>query len=721
VTQNGLLSCAQLGAVIAETRLQDVGSWYGLKSKLVLRSIKDYSQRSILLPLGEMTFEREGSHVSIVIQNNGEFCKFGVNSVLGRIECPAEPVLLYYRALWHATTSHFLPDTLTRRTGVEEALQYLHSGAYLPWSPLRASACNILGLVASLSPRRLYYPATLKAMESVHWNSDLTATIQDDRYRRVVEVILHRNSELSRFGPGANALPLSLPVNGDTHLENRGLSRIHVSRMESDQPYVSRDCYADGYKYDNVAEVATMLSSWPTEVTITPKLASSLEAVPVIGGYERSFDKVQISDILNADLGVHWGALITCAVSSSYDDRFRLTFLYSLLAFSANVNMYLLRTIISFPLLVDLKQLALPKALAYSHFRLYEVPEVENLVALMEPAKLPYIPCDSTPVGQHLMRQLDHDREVGKALKNLAESIRAQWPGKILDTDRLAVVKDTLLDRDVALSLVLSVWDKYVDNFQFSQHIEETQLILFRHAADAKDPPLYRTRPTAQFSLYPLRMRGGDLPSLSDILEKNIAVPINRQPNSHDAPALTSLPNGYSSMSKNTLSEKSEAVRASRNAVPVQVKELHKLIAPYKLSSSMVHMRYGAELEHSIKALAAFLTQPEAVQEPFNPLKLSNALFAANQRLLRIKDANDKGRHQQLLDESEHVGHTNWTPLEHIDWLILEVDGNILIRPEQVDVALATILPTSRQNSVLQLLMGKGKTSCILRKFFLPA
>ena len=172
VTQNGLLFCAQLGAVIAETRFQDVGTWYGLKSKLVLRSIKDYSQRSILLPLGETTFEREGFHVSIVIQNNGEYCKFGVNTVLGRIECPAEPVLLYYRALWHATTSHFLPDTLTRRTGVEEALQYLHSGAYLPWSPFRASACNILGLVASLSPRRLYYPATLEAMESVHWNPD---------------------------------------------------------------------------------------------------------------------------------------------------------------------------------------------------------------------------------------------------------------------------------------------------------------------------------------------------------------------------------------------------------------------------------------------------------------------------------------------------------------------------------------------------------------------
>ena len=532
-----------------------------------------------------------------------------------------------------------------------------------------------------------------------------------------------------------------------------------------------------------------MLSSWPTEVAITPKLASSLEAMPVIGGYVRSFDKVQITDILNADLGVDWGALITSAVSSCYDDRFRLTFLYSLLAFSANVNMDLLRTIISFPLLVDLKRLALPNAPAYSDFRLYEVPKVENLVALMEPAKLPYIPCASTPLSQHLMRQLDHDREFGKASKNLAESIRAQWPSKILDMDRLTVVKDTLLDLDVALSLVLAMWDKYVDNFQFSQHIDEIQLILFRHAADAKDLPLYRTRPTAHSSLYPLRMRGGDLPSLSNILEKNIAVPINRQPNSHGVPALTSVPNGHSSMSKNALSEKSEAMRASINAVPVQVEELHKLIAPYTLSSSMVHRRYGAELEHSIKALTAFLAQPEAVQEPFNPLKLSNALSAAKdalhvlleqirnalqrgdprarwlsmaglwpkvtpvtlltelrstsgvqfgatvketlvalglaitkyQRLLRIKDANDKGRHQQLLDESEHIGHTNWTPLEHIDWLILEVDGNILIRPEQVDVALATILPTSRQNSVLQLLMGKGKTSCILRKFFLPA
>jgi hypothetical protein len=86
------------------------------------------------------------------------------------------------------------------------------------------------------------------------------------------------------------------------------------------------------------------------------------------------------------------------------------------------------------------------------------------------------------------------------------------------------------------------------------------------------------------------------------------------------------------------------------------------------------------------------------------------------QRLLRIKDAISKGRLQQMNDECDNAGHAKWSPGEHVDWLLLEIDGDILLRPEQIEVALATISPTSGQNSVLQLLMGKGKTSCILRK-----
>jgi hypothetical protein len=54
--------------------------------------------------------------------------------------------------------------------------------------------------------------------------------------------------------------------------------------------------------------------------------------------------------------------------------------------------------------------------------------------------------------------------------------------------------------------------------------------------------------------------------------------------------------------------------------------------------------------------------------------------------------------------------------MEYVDWLLLEIDSNIMLRPEQIEVAQATIAPASSGNSVLQLLMGKGKTSAILRE-----
>jgi hypothetical protein len=523
VTPAGLLYCAQLGAVIAETQLQDVGTWYGLKSKLVMRSTRDLTQRNILLPVGETIIEREGPHVSIVIRNNGQYRKFEVNTVLGRIECPAEPVLLYYRALWHAATAHFIPDSLTKRTGVEEALQYLRSGAYTPWAPLSSDACETLLFVAKLSPKRVYYPATMKVMESVQWNCDMTATIQDDRYRRVIESILHRNMELSYFAHTSDTVYSPLAVPGDTHLEYRSLYHGRILSPKSDPSYNSRDNRMDGYKYDNVAEIASILSTWPTKIANTPRLAPLLEGLPVIGGYVRLFDKVQMTDILNADLGSDWGALVQTASSCSYHDRFRLIFLFSLLAFSPDVDMDLLRTIASFPLLPDLKQLSLPQTPAYSHFRVNETPEVEDLVTLMAAAKRPYSPDAKTPEAQRFMRQLDHEKDGTRALRALAASIRDQWPSKLLDVDRLAVAKDTLLDRNEALSLVAPAWDSFVANFEFSQHIEEVQLILLRYSTDAPDLP---KRPASHNPvrplLYPLRMRGGDLPSLSEILEKEV-------------------------------------------------------------------------------------------------------------------------------------------------------------------------------------------------------
>lgn len=84
------------------------------------------------------------------------------------------------------------------------------------------------------------------------------------------------------------------------------------------------------------------------------------------------------------------------------------------------------------------------------------------------------------------------------------------------------------------------------------------------------------------------------------------------------------------------------------------------------------------------------------------------------QRLLRIEKTQKAQTSNMFHEELANEGHKNWNPSECPDWLLLEIEANILIRPNQVEVARATIEPSSGSNSVLQMNMGQGKTSVII-------
>lgn len=90
------------------------------------------------------------------------------------------------------------------------------------------------------------------------------------------------------------------------------------------------------------------------------------------------------------------------------------------------------------------------------------------------------------------------------------------------------------------------------------------------------------------------------------------------------------------------------------------------------------------------------------------------------QRLLRMDSAYYQRNDQRYLEESSNVGHTNWQPLDQPDWLLLEIDANLLIRPGQVDVALATISPSSKSNSVLQMVSAYYSLLIMVTRASLP-
>ena len=58
-----------------------------------------------------------------------------------------------------------------------------------------------------------------------------------------------------------------------------------------------------------------------------------------------------------------------------------------------------------------------------------------------------------------------------------------------------------------------------------------------------------------------------------------------------------------------------------------------------------------------------------------------------------------------LIAEINNRGHQNWNPAAHPSWLLLEVENNLLIRPEQAEIARAMIEPSSGGDSVMQLNM----------------
>ncbi|EJT72145.1 hypothetical protein GGTG_09012 [Gaeumannomyces tritici R3-111a-1] len=80
-------------------------------------------------------------------------------------------------------------------------------------------------------------------------------------------------------------------------------------------------------------------------------------------------------------------------------------------------------------------------------------------------------------------------------------------------------------------------------------------------------------------------------------------------------------------------------------------------------------------------------------------------------RLVRAAAGNDGKR---LARELGNVGHEGWDPFAFPDWLLLEVERDLLIRPVQAHIARAMIEPPDGRSCVMQLNMGEGKSSVIM-------
>ncbi|MCJ1463509.1 hypothetical protein MMC07_002117 [Pseudocyphellaria aurata] len=800
VNTKGLLESAELRSEIDPD--QDAGTWYGLNSKLVMRDAVNAAQRSVVVPIGSVTSKRNSFHVAVEIVNNGNYARFTINDILGRLDCPAEPLLVYLRSLLHAYTSFVIPDRLTGRTGCEEALHYLKSGVSQPWQPINVSHLGKLRQIAALTPRRSFYPEGLKVMQKVFWDSQLTISIQHDQFGPLVEAILKKSEQLSKFSFQKLELP-SVESAGEIHLQRRSLARRQLYQRPNpnseemqtclDLPYESRDRCPFSQERKNVFESSALLFNWPSEMATTRDLAGILQSWPIMQGYDRPFDKFLLSDHLAVDFAHEWGSLVKFCRESESRDKYQLMFLFAVMSFRDNVDMDAVRTLIAFCIWEDLKILSPPKWPAYIHFRPNQIPKIDYLLQLIKPYRRPYASDEQSTSLYMLSAQLRkkyakavlvHERQTEDDCKIFAQFLLNQWPCLEPRIEGFSI--PVLVDIDLALAVVLPEWQRLYQNLELSRHIQQVQDVLDCHRVE-RNVELRNTGIEDQ-DVLPIRCHGGELPGLSpnfvckaglrlseelcSILSNKDKIRITDQSNdnalaqaqneglphllqkpvppkfamSHEMQELESIIRGIIgcqspvrqhyqedmmqsltnlNMLKNAPNCNEERVHVSNISVEILKarqaikKQYDRLCEAFERSDSRVRWLQAGGLWPCITPITLLEQLRSITTSTFGEYIKENlvvyALFiTALQRLMRMKDAYQKQNIQRLREEQENAGHGNWQPLKHPDWLLLEIDANILIRHDQVEVAQATISPGSGSNSVLQMNMGKGKTSCIM-------
>ncbi|PLB47177.1 hypothetical protein P170DRAFT_412866 [Aspergillus steynii IBT 23096] len=784
VNAKGNLVCTQLHAEIDPD--QDAGTWYGLQSGIVMRETSNRRQRSVIVPTGSPRYHRCGPHVLVKMTNDGQYGRYLIDSTLGRLKCEPDPLLVHTKSLLHALTSFPIPDTLTGRTGTEEAIACLNSASSQPWNPVGPSRADPLIHLTQLTPRRAYYPVHLKRQQQVFWDKDLTVTIQHDLYRPIIEAMATKLERLGMFALD-ECYQLQLGSEGVPHLRDRSyFRRRNFERGEStivgltqprDASYLGRHNRQNSTERANVYEVVHILLHSPSYIRTPSSLAAIFDQAAFITGRIGKHNNASLNDILKGNLIQEWGPL-TEMCRQYGEGRYDIMFKLATFGFAKDVNMDLLRTLAAVCIYSGMRGVILPEHAKYVDFHLNERPSLGFIKELIH---------SYSKISSESLRQAIKEHRVDSSTSftdfnimfqreahRLATKILDQWPSQFITRPQMKVKTFRM---DAMLKSIETDWQRLFRNMEFEEYLCKVQEVLDMHQTDYGISVPECIDASAS---YPIPHRTAAVPSMASLFSKNRSAE-NHRHKSMQGPASGHLwrKGSYANHYPPTQDgERNSNIRKGSR----ETRELRALVDEMMLSASKGRQAYAHNLKSSLDALESYQAHQgsstrvtslnyleeeipksqHSVQQQLSrfvrsltasdarhrwlsagqlwpcltPITILQRLRSSSQQvfgsgmkeaildygvavtqlqqLLRICDAVKRSDSQRSRDEFENMGHENWQPERFPDWLLMEIDANILIRKTQVDVALATISPSSGSNSVLQMNMGQGKTSVVM-------
>ncbi|KAF5598639.1 hypothetical protein FPCIR_2936 [Fusarium pseudocircinatum] len=791
VNQRGLLFCPQLKAEVDPQ--QDIGTLHGLCSRVTLRDASNPDRRIVLIPIGNIQWQREGIHVAVRISNEGVYAKYTINSVLGRLDCPPEPLLLYLKAAVHALTSFPLPDDFTGRTGTEESRHCLLSARSQPWAPLAGFPQRMLSIIKSLSPERTLYPPGINLYQKVRWDQHLTSTIQHEDLASLVALIERRSRDLEVFSM-TQTQPESVSYNASVvHLQIRGRIRRQLYErvcFDSDSTILSQAAQLGNFIPKGVQKSSerscrvyqTIRAVMESDIGAfrLPKLAPILERWSTFQGIKESLSDVDLAATLGVGAPQLWGSVVQKLhekdPTRSYDKHFSL----ALLAFDDDVDMAVIMWLVALFKSSRLSCIQPPNHALFTNFHHFEEPSKDVLLSLVLP--------ESFTENQSGVVLKDDPKKA--ALSRITSHILKMWPNPPVSRQdfELSVRGLARNIKDLSLKKTCQKFNpelqRLKNNWELSVYLRdlESAADILVEDQPKTEPSLYQDvwtlKPTHMKTRDPERPREHSVAQVSmiDLLSRHI---IHDRPNEGSQSWLEEQ--GHSAVGSYNSSLQTQV----SDLLVVQKPEFNTLrrIIQRLVSSPLTSKHaYGKDLSVSLAALALpqqsrkkLHSRPQMASVKgeitryrqllrdqqdrieylvsqgdegstwlskgqlwpcFSPVAILEQLRNGNrslvlhvlvdriveygvlttrlQRYLRIEDAILRRDDRWLEENFDTEGHSNWNPLKYPEWLLLEIDNNMLIRPIQFEVAHAIISPPSMSNSVLQMNMGQGKTSCIM-------
>ncbi|PHH83232.1 hypothetical protein CDD82_2843 [Ophiocordyceps australis] len=485
---------------------QRVGTLVGFESKLVLRDMRDAQIRRIVIPHGEISFEKThhgsfGAHVTARVNYGTSYRvnAYTIDSLLCRLKDDGTMDSRLHLCYAHALTSFSIPDPFTGRTGTEQALSILNSAFVRSAFSLSDTALNTLKCIAQITPKRSYYPSELRVMQKVKWNASLGPLAQDSRFFVRVQKILDRVFQLqSLYGTGpSDEIDLNQAHMDLVKREINKASVICVSGFGAekfthrhDHVYKPRDSATRSTQTKDISEIVHRINIgqksllYGVSSNLAGHLYTLLKTTPVLGKnapmpMTMEYDSAWL-DSPETFLSSLWCPYHQAVKQNRlFPDKFQAMVWLAALSYAEHRDEQVIQTLLCLYLSSSVSSPILPD---YPRFELAEGDGIrkDQVLELVSRSTKPLRQCpevnmkalDGEEPQEHMNRR---NAEYSSSRKRAAESfwsqIAPEWPCATPRQPSSDLCK-TYINMQDAMRTVKAKWDIWYANLQFTNYLE---------------------------------------------------------------------------------------------------------------------------------------------------------------------------------------------------------------------------------------------------------